>query len=199
MIYTFIFGAPVHNRDQHIGKLVRVVVNNGIANQVTVDPGLLGLERVVPISDIQEATADHIQLDITDDDWKAYAAFKVQQSLGGAMHDEPDSAVVGPTPVLSSDIRDTSHPTDATGARETDLTVSANSVVLSTSTAVVNDDATGVQHKLKGLVVDTGRPQQFLLEDGSTVSFEQVSLLDEQRIHIRNASQDVLTQSDRTV
>ena len=34
MIHTFVFGTPVRTSDHDLGKLERIIVNNGIANQI---------------------------------------------------------------------------------------------------------------------------------------------------------------------
>jgi hypothetical protein len=89
MLYTFVLGTPVYAEDRHLGKLERIIVDNGIANQITVAPGLLGIERVVPINDIVETSTDSVQLRITDEDWRAYSAFQIQQAFGGSQEVVP--------------------------------------------------------------------------------------------------------------
>jgi hypothetical protein len=197
MILTLILGAPVQTSDRQIGKLQRIIIDNGIANQVTVNPGLLGLERVVPISIFEEATADGIRMEVTDEEWKAYSAFKVHQDLSSPVDDQPNLSALTPSASAVAQGPDASHPTSMTGARGTNTTVSETSVVLSTHTVVVNDDAPQAERTLKGLVIDTGRPQQLVLDDDSTVAFTAVSRLDEQRIHIGGAHEEPILDADR--
>lgn len=196
MNYTFVFGAQVRNGDTNLGRLERIIVNNGIANQITVNPGLLQTERVVPISDIQSATADEINLNISDDDWKAYTAYRLQQSLGNPNEAQPNLAVLAPTPQFTQQAPDTSHPTSTTGARANETSVDLMSVVLTASTTVSDADRGG-QARLKGLVVDTGRPQLLLLDDESNVSYDAVSRLDEQQILLGGTPQQPLLDADR--
>lgn len=196
MNYTFVFGAQVRSGDTNLGRLERIIVNNGIANQITVNPGLLQTERVVPISDIQSATTDEINLDISDEGWKAYTAYRLQQSLGNPNEAQPNLAVLAPTPQFAQQAPDTSHPTSTTGARANDTSVDLMSVVLTASTTVGDADQGG-RARLKGLVVDTGRPQMLLLDDESSVPYDAVSRLDEQQILLGGTPQQPLLDADR--
>lgn len=196
MKYIFVFGTPVRSGTTTVGKLTRIIVNNGIANQITVDPGLLQTERVVPISDIQSATTDEIQLNVTDDVWKAYTAYKLQQSLSNLHDAEPNLAVLAPSPQLLQQAPDTGHPGDTTGAQMVDTSVDRMSVVLTSSTRVGGDQG-NAQARLAGLVAETGRPQQLLLDDHGSVDFSAVTRLDEQHILIGGAPQQPLLDADR--
>lgn len=196
MNYTFVFGAPVQIGETQVGKLERIIVNNGIANQITVNPGLLQTERVVPISDIESASADAIRLHVTDQDWKAYTAFRLQQQLGSPNEAEPNLAVLAPSPQLIQQAADTSHPGSTTGAREAETSVDLMSVVL-TSGTTVSDAEGGGQMRLRGLVAETGRPQALLLDDDRSVPFDAVSRLDEQHIQLGGAPQQPILDADR--
>jgi hypothetical protein len=197
MEYTLIFGTPVYSSEKHIGKLARIIVDNGIANQITVDPGLLGIERVVPINALEEATADAIRMNVSDVEWKAFAAYQMQQSLTSTAGDTPNLSALTTDQVASGGITDSSHPTNDTGARRTVRTVGDTSIVLSSRTCVVNEDANGEQFQLQGLTVDTGRPQQLLLDSGSSLPFETVTLLDEDRIHVGGDQPAPLLEADQ--
>lgn len=197
MEYTLIFGTPVYSNEKHIGKLSRIIVDNGIANQITVDPGLLGTERVVPINALEEASAETIRMNVSDDEWKAFAAYQMQQSLTSTAGDTPNLSVLTTDQVASGGIADSSHPTNDTGARQTVRTVGDTSVVLSSRTSVVNEAAGNQQHSLKGLFVDTGRPQQLLLDDAHTLPFDAVTLLDENRIHVGGVHQAPVLEPDQ--
>lgn len=196
MKYIFVFGTPVRSGTTTLGKLTRIIVNNGIANQITVDPGLLQTERVVPISDIESATTDEIQLNVADDVWKAYTAYKLQQSLGNPNDADPNLAVLAPSPQLVQQAVDTSHPTDATGAHLIDTSVDRMSVVLTSSTRVGSEHG-NAQARLQGLIAETGRPQLLLLDDNGSIDFGAVTRLDEQHILIGGSPQQPLLDADR--
>jgi hypothetical protein len=174
MIYTLIFGAPVRRDDHRLGTLNRVLVNNGVANQFTVHTGLLsGPDRLVPINDVIEAGEEGLVLNISGDEWKAYPAFDIDKILAadqtltpGFLTSAPgDNQTAGDASSLPA------APEPATGRTVRDI-----SVVLTNKTQV------GDQGTLRGLVLDTGIPQQLLVEGGGTVPFEQVGLLDENQI-----------------
>jgi hypothetical protein len=196
MKYTLIFDTPVYAGEKHIGKLARIIVDNGIANQITVNPGLLGIERVVPINVLEEASAETIRMKVSDSEWKAFAAYQMQQSLTGSVGDTPNLSALTTDQVASGGITDSSHPTSDTGARQTVRTVGDTSIVLSSHTAVA-DEAADQQYQLKGLIVDTGRPQQMLLDGGSSLPFEMVTLLDEDRIHVGGQTPAPVLQADQ--
>lgn len=195
MRFTLIFGTPVQANNSQLGKLSRIIVNNGIANQITVDPGLLGSERVVPINAFQQSDDDTLNLDITDDDWKAYPAFTMDQSS-----DDPNASSADPA-LAPPDLTFNRRP--ATGNSLTAepvverRTVDQLSVVLTSSATVVDDTAPDTTYKLRGITIDTGRPQELLIEDGRAVPFTAVTLLDEDRIHVGGVHQQPLLPSDR--
>lgn len=195
MIQTLRFGAPVYNGAHHVGKLERIIVNNGIANQITVDPGLLRTERVVPINVFQTTENDELRLDVSDDEWRAYSAYKMQHELSNPSEDQPNLAVLSPSPTIVSSGTDTDHPSRPTGAYEADTTVADTSVVLTASTQVVHEG--GAAHRLQGLVIDTGRPRTLLLDDGSTVPFDAVTRLDENHIRVGGHPQQPILDADR--
>lgn len=196
MIYTLVFGASVRNDARDFGKLQRIIVNNGIANQLSVEPGLFSYERIVPINVIHETSEAVIRIGIDDNDWASYSAFKIDQSLTDATDDTPNLAVLTPTVAANSTAVDTGHPTEKTGARGTATTVDEMSVVLTARTVVLNE-AAGTEHKLRGLIVDTGRLQQLLVENGEAIPFDAVSRLDEARIHVGDTHQQPLLDADR--
>jgi hypothetical protein len=197
MIYTFILGTPVYTSEKHIGKLARIIVDNGIANQVTIDPGLLGIERVVPINVLGETSADAIRMQVTDDEWKAFAAYKMQQSLGHPVGDAPNLSALTTDQVVAGGITDSSHPSHDAGAGRMVRTVGDTSVVLSSHTCIISDEDGNKQRRLKGLVVDTGRPQELLLDDGTVIPFEAITRLDEERIHIGGTPQAPVLEADQ--
>ncbi len=196
MKFTLIFGAPVLNNDSQLGKLKRIVVNNGIANQVTIDPGLLSHERVVPINVFIAGSDDTLRLNISDDDWKAYPAFIMDQPLDDPTQTGPDLNVLGTNPTYNNQARDTEHPL-STGTHTERTTVDQMSIVLTAATTVVNENASGQTQKLHGLVIDTGRPQMLLLEGGDSVPFDAVTMLDEERIHVGGKHQQPVLDADR--
>lgn len=197
MEYTLIFGTPVYSSDKHIGSLSRIIVDNGIANQITVNPGLLGTERVVPINALEETSAETIRMNVSDDEWKAFAAYQMQQALTSTAGDTPNLSALTTDQVVSGGITDSSHATNDTGARKTVRTVGDTSVVLSPRTCVVDEATNNQQCGLKGMTVDTGRPQLLLLENGNTVRFDTVSLFDEDRIHVGGVPQAPVLESEQ--
>lgn len=174
MLYTLMIGAPVRSQGRDLGTLSRIIVNNGVANQFAVNPGLLGIERIVPISDVKDCTAEEIMLDASDDDWKAYNAFKTKQHVVTDNAAAPNLLPVAPRTTTTSEMFDV--PTAE--ATDTDRSLTPMAVVLSHSTRV------GDNGRLAGLVVDTGIPQEIVLEGGQTIPFEQVGVLDEHHIQL---------------
>ncbi len=196
MRFTLIFGAPVHANESQLGKLSRIIVNNGIANQITVDPGFLGTERVVPINVFRQSDDEALTLELGADDWKAFPSYTMDQGLGNPNESTPDLSVLTPEFTRTQQVPDTSHPLSA-GLTTERRTVDELSVVLTSSTAVVDDTAPDTQHKLRGMTIDTGRPQELLLEDGRMVAYSAVTMLDENRIHVGGLHQQPLLASDR--
>ncbi len=183
MMYIFVFGAPVYADEKHLGDLKRVVVNNGIANQFTVDPGLLGTERVVPISDVREVSDERIELSVSQDEWKTYPTFEMTRELEttdmtGSSGDLNRLAPKTDGSPGSVAVQQRTNVTEPTSTAET---VSMNAVVLSHNT-VVDDEQS--QSQLHGLIVDSGRPLTLLLDNGREVPFAAVTLLDERRIRV---------------
>ncbi len=174
MIYTLIFGAPVRRDDHRLGTLNRVLVNNGVANQFTVHTGLLsGPDRLVPINDVIEAGEEGLVLNISEDEWKAYPAFDIDKIL--AKKQELTPGFHASAPATNQTAEDAlSLPADP--APPTGRTLEDISVVLTNKTHV------GDQGTLRGMVLDTGIPQQLLIDGGGAVPFEQVGLLDENQI-----------------
>lgn len=174
MIHTLIFGTPVRGDNHELGTLNRVLVNNGVANQFTVNPGGLfsGPDRIVPISDVAEATDQGVTLNITDVDWKAYPAFNIDQILVSDQAAAPDLLQVSPTMPTTHEAVDVPTAEAPSGER------SATAMIV----ALTNRTRVGDQGTLAGLVADTGIPQQLLLEGGGTVPFAQVGVLDEEHI-----------------
>ena len=173
MLYTLVFGAPVRTGDGDLGTLKRIILNNGVANQFTVNPSGLfsGPERVLPISDILEAASEGVTLD-SDIDWKAYSAFEIERFVAAERGAAPYLMQPAPGTETISETRDT---TKADGPT-TERSVTPMAVVLTGKTQV------GDAGKLAGLVIDTGIPKQILVEGGAVVPFEQVGVLDEQHI-----------------
>lgn len=174
MLYTLMLGVPVRSQGRELGTLHRIIVNNGVANQFSVNPGLFGLERVVPISDVQEATPEQIVLNVTDVEWKAYNAFDMNR------HMVSDSAAAPGLLPIAPRLDTTTETFDATTAEATasDRNLELMAVVLSHTTHV------GDRGRLAGLVIDTGVPQALVLEGGATIPFAEVGMLDEAHIQL---------------
>ena len=174
MIHTLIFGTPVRTGNHEFGTLNRVLVNNGVANQFTVNPGGLfgGPDRIVPISDVVEATEQGVTLNIADVDWKAYPAFSADHLLVSDQAAAPDLLPVAPTMPTTNEAWDVPIAEAPTGER------SATAMVV----ALTNRTRVGDHGTLVGLVADTGIPQQLMLEGGGVVPFAQVGVLDEEHI-----------------
>lgn len=161
MIHTLVFGAAVHSMDTHRGTLKRMLITDGIANQFTVDPGLLGVERIVPISVVTEATPEGVQVNISnDDDWKAFPAYQMEGVLGTSNHDDPSVQVLEAAEIVGAGYD------AATGAQTTTDALPIGAIVLSSATRITGAHADATLH---GLVIDTGRPHQLLLNDGQVI------------------------------
>lgn len=172
MIYTLMFGTPVSKEGGDFGSLSMIIVDNGVANQIVVNPSGLfaGPDRVVPINAIAESSPDGITLNTTDVDWHSYGAYNAEQ-----YRDHED---VQPSFLLSGSFA----PSNAglvdrppTEMRSDSALVPMN-VVLTTKTRV------GDQGHLAGIVTHTGIPTELVLEDGGSIPFEQVSILDSEHI-----------------
>jgi hypothetical protein len=174
MIYTLMLGAPVSKEGSEFGSLTRIIVDNGIANQIVVNPSgfFTGPERVVPINAIEESSAEGVTLNSTDVDWHGYNAYNLEQYLG-TENVTPDLLLSGVTTVANPELADRP-PTEL----PSDSMIMPMSVVLTSRTRV------GDEGHLAGLVTDTGRPTELLLEGGGSIPFEQVGILDEAHITI---------------
>jgi hypothetical protein len=126
----------------------------------------------VPISDVVEATEQGITLRISEDEWKAYNAFNIEQTVTTDQAAAPDLLPIAP--VLPITAEPLSVPTAEAGV--SGRSVSNMSVVVTNKTQVAN------LGPLAGMVIDTGIPQRLLLDNGQFVPFEQVGLLDEEHI-----------------
>ena len=197
MIYTLVFDTPVQLRDKSVGKLKRIIVANGIAGQITVDPGLFGTERVVRLSDIGEATADGIRLDMTDDEWQTVSPFQVREELPMPT---ADALSISPTGVQAEARLAEDAPHDSYAREVTDTTheeqARIGSVVLADDMNVI-DDESGARKTLQGLVVDDGRPLELLVEGGAALSVQNVHGLDADGLHVRGSGQRPATDADR--
>ena len=164
MIHTLVFGAAVHSMDTHRGTIKRILINDGIANQFTVDPGLLSVERILPISVVAEATNQGVQLNInSDDEWKAFPAYRMEGILGTSNHEDPSVQVLETAEVVGAGYE------AATGSQTTTDALPSGAIVLSSATHITGAHADATLH---GLVIDTGRPHQLLLNDGRTIPIE---------------------------
>jgi hypothetical protein len=148
MRFTLMLGAPVRMRDGDFGALNRIIVNNGVANQFTVDPGGLfsGPDRVVPISDVAEATEEGVLLNASESEWKSYNAFHVEQFMVDNAASAPDLSPVAPRLPTTDEMWDvptTEGPTE-------DRIATAGAVALSNKTRV------GDLGRLAGMVINTG-------------------------------------------
>lgn len=175
MRYTLVFGAPVMADGKTLGKVERIIVQNGVANQFTVDPGLFGTERVVPLSDVQDITANGIELRVSDDEWKAYPAYNIESLLPPEIEDpiaDPGLSQLTPQQVAGGAYRP-----DA-GVSTTSVEVPGESITLPNQAhSAVVSAKTNVRHgsdeaALYGLVLDTGRPVHILVapDEGVDVS-----------------------------
>jgi hypothetical protein len=183
MIYTLIFGAPVVADGTTLGKVERILVQMGVANQFTVDPGLFGTERVVPLSDVRAANEDSIELRTSENEWQAYPAFDIESMLpetAGAMPGLP--ALTPQHPTAPANITDPGVPTLSADVPAQDVTIHEGSAVLSAKTSVASAD--GTEQRLHGLVLDTGRPVQVLVEGGQPVSIKGVRSLTSEQIRL---------------
>lgn len=175
MRYTLVLGTPVITDGKTLGNVERIIVEDGVAKQFTVNPGLFGTERVLPLSAVQAATANGIELHITDDEWKAYPAFNIESLLTPAFDmpvADPGLAQLSPqqaeagTHRPDNDLLTTSAVTPGEG-----VTVPLGSAVVSAKTNVMRN---GTTHALHGLVLDTGRPVQVLVADGQALDVAMV-------------------------
>ncbi|MBA3944310.1 MAG: hypothetical protein H0X37_07060 [Herpetosiphonaceae bacterium] len=173
MKHTLVLGASVGCEDRQFGKLTRIVVDNGVANQLVVNPGLFGgPERVVPISDVTESTPEAIMLKCDESEWKAYNAFKM------TTHSEEQPTLVDGLPIASApDVNAGLADPTLIDVTTTTSTVAETAVVLTSSTKVGGD---GTFH---GLITDTGLPQAVLVGD-QTIPFAEVSELDSTNIRL---------------
>jgi hypothetical protein len=163
MRYTLIFGTPVMADGKTLGKVERIIVQNGIANQFTVDPGLFGTERVLPLSDVQSISANGIELRVSEDEWKAYPAFNIEALLPDTVPQMPGlPSVTAETVTAPANITDPGVPTTSVDVPAESITVpdQAHSAIVSAKTTVQHG---GTEHALHGLVLDTGRPVQILV------------------------------------
>ncbi len=174
MRHTLVLGAPVGRADHAFGKLSAILVDNGVANQIVVNPtGLFsGPERVVPLSSLGASTADQVVLDVTDDDWRAFGAFSME-TLHVAALTAPHGLPVNPG--IDLDRKMAELPTEQNVS--TDPTVADTVVVLSKDTQV------GTLGALHGLVIDTGIPEA-LLVGHQQLPFSQVGRLDSKQIEL---------------
>ncbi len=173
MKHTLVLGASVGCEERHFGKLTRIVVENGVANQIVVNPGLLsGPERVVPISDLSASTAEEITLTCEEAEWKAYGAYKMTTHTM-EQPSAPEELPLGSAPGLNAGLAESS----VIDVTTTTRTVPETAVELSSNTKVGDD---GTFH---GLVIDTGMPLAVLVGDQS-IPFAEVSELDSDQIRL---------------
>ncbi|GAC1386300.1 MAG: hypothetical protein NVS4B8_19160 [Herpetosiphon sp.] len=177
MEHTLVFGTPVGSESHSFGKLAKIVIENGVANQIVVHPGLFGgPERVVPINDLVTSTHDHIGLDVDGESWKAYSAYRITTHR----LEQPGSSDAMPM-ARGVDIAAGLAEPGEMDTSSTMTTVTDNAVVLDHTTRVGDIGA------LRGLVISTGIPQA-LLVDNDAIPYGQVSLLDSQQIQLGGAS-----------
>ncbi len=184
MQYTLVLGAPVVANGKTLGKIKRIIVQYGVANQFTVDPGLLGYERVLPISDARSATADGVELNVSDDQWKAYPAFNIEDMVPESDEStDPGLAELTPQhPAAAAHRPDAGVATTSVDVPPDDVTVHEQSAVLSSNTRIV--DANGNRHALHGLVLDTGRPVQALVEGAQPIDLSNLRSLTAEEIRL---------------
>ncbi|WP_029215552.1 hypothetical protein [Kallotenue papyrolyticum] len=181
MQHIYRFGAVVLAGDEQLGTLSQIILNQGIANQLVVKPGLLGDARVLPISVVEQAEAETIRLSIAPEEWRSFPVPSLQHALDTPEQAAPDVSALTPAPGVTAVAVDPGHATERTGARETESTLAAAAITLSKATKVV-PTSEDVRYQLAGLVVETGRPQALLLDDGSRVPAAAIQRWEEQRI-----------------
>lgn len=175
MIYTLILGSPVRTGDHAFGKVSRIIVNNGVANQFTVSASGLfsGPDRLVPISDVVEATEEGVTLGISETEWKAYPAFEIERILVADQAAAPDLLATAP---LNNEA--TAEAVNVPTAESPSIERALQDV----SVSLTGKTLVGDMGRLRGIVADTGIPQQLLVEGGGSVPFEQVGVIDEKHI-----------------
>jgi len=187
MRYTLVLGTPVMADGKTLGKVERIIVHNGIANQFTVDPGLFGTERVVPISDVQSTGADGIELRISDDEWKAYPAFNIESLLPPEIDNplgDPGLAQLTPQQTEAGAHRPNAGvPTTSVEVPAESITVpdQAQSAIVSAKTTVLHG---GAEQALHGLILDTGRPVQILVAPDQAVDVSAVRSFTSEQIRV---------------
>ena len=181
MQYTLVVGAPVVADGKTLGKVKRIIMHEGVANQFTVDPGLLGTERVVPVSDVTAATPDGIELSGDETAWKAYPAYDIERLLPPDADTRHESVEIAPQPELTGGARAPDHYVGAasTDAPAEDVTLGYASAVLSSNTTVLHN---GIEHPLHGLILDMGRPVQILIEGKEPLAADAVRSFSSERI-----------------
>lgn len=178
MQYTLILGAPVVNGDHTFGSLTRIVLENGVANQLVVSPSGLfsGPDRLVPIDCVMDTSADAITLKATEEEWKSFNAFKMDMREVAPLVEDRGMQLAPQTDISQPMVQ---QPT--TDAVTSTITVADTTVVLTKDTVV------GSGSRFGGLITETGVPQSMLV-DGQMVPFKQVSLLDEKHIELGGAA-----------
>jgi hypothetical protein len=118
----------------------------------------------------------------------------MDQLLDNPNEDRPNLDVLSTDLTVNARAVDTEHPL---GARAERRTVDELSVVLSSGTDVTYDGGAEATHKLHGIVIETGRPQELLVANGKPISFDAVTELDEKHIHVGGAHQQPILDADR--
>lgn len=178
MRHTLIFGTPVARDGNSFGVLSRIVVNNGVANQIVVNPSGLfsGPERVIPINDVDAADADVVSLSTSGDEWKSYNAYEMDVYRLEEGSADTTQVIPGTVEVMRAVAR-----VSTAESMSTETTVDDLSVVLTRATTVSGKP-------LDGLIIDTGIPQALLVGD-QTVDFTQVSTLNASHIELGGAGE----------
>lgn len=184
MKYTLILGAPVMAGNNTLGHVERILVNAGVANQFTVNPGLLGTERVVPLSDVRHITEHGIELRTSDKDWKAYPALNIEETMPEAFATtDPGLAELAPQhPDVAAHRPSAGVPAPSADVSDDDVTTHEYSAVLSSKTRVYGPG--GEAQALHGVVLDTGRPVQLLVEGGEPIAVKTVSTFTSDEIRV---------------
>lgn len=176
MIHTLIFGTPARSDRKDYGTLKRIIINAGIANQITVDPGVFGIERIIPISAVHSATAELIDLPITDDEWQAFAAYHMESIFSTSTDDDPSLGVMHEASAVGANME------SVAGSQENLSPLDETSVVLSPNTVLHYGDQRAI---LDGLIAETGRPTRLLLDGGRTIAYDAVETIDDGVITLR--------------
>lgn len=180
MRHTLVLGAPVQSDSHTFGHLSRIIVENGVANQIVVKPSGLfgGPERIVPISALASSTPEAIMLNIdVEAEWKGFSAFNIDVLNVDRLTTGGSGAQINPPHDLLLPAVELPH-VESVSSEQTQAQMS---LLLSGDTRV------GDSGQFQGLVIDTGLPQA-LIVDNQNIPFSQVSQFDSDHIQLGGAA-----------